>query len=336
MQGSMTSPVEPGPSRYPVGHVAAERTRPRTSYYRTVGSDRTVQIAKALGWFSIGLGVVQLLAPRATARAAGIAEHPVLVRTVGLREIASGVGILSQRRPTGWLWSRVAGDAMDLALLGLAVASSNSRRSRVALVGAAVAGVAALDVMSSMEHSERHQYSDNIAAPDEINVEKSITINRPAEECYRFWRAFDNFPRFMRHLESVTIESDTRSHWIAKAPVGTTVEWDADITIDEPGKMIAWSSVKDADVENAGVVTFEPAAGGRGTVVQVELQYRPPGGSAGALIAKLFGEEPSQQIDGDLRRFKQLIETGEITTTEGQSSGHRSPIARLFRKGEPG
>ena len=292
-------------------------------------------LVKALGWFSIGLGLTQLLAPRAIAKTTGIADYPTLLRALGIREIASGVGILSQRKPTGWLWSRVAGDGMDLALLAVAAGSSRrtiaSRRNHAALATAAVVGVTILDVLSSVKHTGEDGLSG-----EPLNIEKSLTINRSADECYRFWRDIEKFPRFMKHLESVHVVSDRRSHWKAKTPIGTSVEWDAEIIDDEPGKFLAWRSVDGADVDNAGTIRFEPAPDGRGTIVRVELQYSPPGGKAGALIAKLFGENPSRQIDGDLRRFKQILETGEVTTTEGQSSGPRSTIVRLLKKGVPG
>jgi uncharacterized membrane protein len=298
------------------------------------GNDR---LTAALGWFSIGIGIANLLAPRAVARATGVIEQPLLLRAIGMREIASGVGILSQRKPTGWLWTRVAGDAMDLALLSVSAArASGPQRRRVATTTAAVAGVTVLDVLSSVQHTELVGSGQERTASGAISVEKAITVNRPAEEVYRFWRNFENLPRFMEHLESVKIIDDKRSHWKARAPIGTSVEWDAEVTVDQPGQLLAWHSVEGADVDNAGTVHFERAPGGRGTIVRVDLQYSPPGGKAGALIARLLGEEPAQQIDEDLRHFKQLIETGEIPTTVGQSSGPRGPIARLLRKGAPG
>lgn len=160
-----------------------------------------------------------------------------------------------------------------------------------------------------------------------IKVEKSVTVNRPANELYSFWRNFQNLPRFMDHLESVTVQDDRRSHWVAKAPAGTTVEWDAEIINEKENELIAWRSLPGADVDNAGSVRFEEATGGRGTTVKVSLEYDPPGGVVGATIAKLFGEEPSWQVQEDLRRFKQVMETGERPTTEGQPSG-RSAGAR--------
>ncbi|HEX8492842.1 MAG TPA: SRPBCC family protein [Pyrinomonadaceae bacterium] len=164
----------------------------------------------------------------------------------------------------------------------------------------------------------------NVSVPAHrgIKVEKSVTVNKSPEELYRFWRNFENLPRFMDHLESVHVEGDGgRSHWVAKAPAGTTVEWDAEIYNEKENELIAWRSLEGADVDNAGSVRFEPAPEGRGTTVRVSLKYDPPGGVIGSTFAKLFGEEPSQQIEEDLRRFKQVMEAGETPTTEGQPSG---------------
>jgi uncharacterized membrane protein len=160
-----------------------------------------------------------------------------------------------------------------------------------------------------------------ISANRGIKVEKSVTVNKSPEELYRFWRNFENLPRFMDHLESVRVEGEGRSHWVAKAPAGTTVEWDAEVYNEKENELIAWRSLEGADVDNAGSVRFEAGPEGRSTIVRVSLKYDPPGGLIGSTFAKLFGEEPSQQIEEDLRRFKQVMEAGEIPTTEGQSSG---------------
>ncbi len=160
----------------------------------------------------------------------------------------------------------------------------------------------------------------SVPASRGIKVEKSVTINKSPAELYSFWRRFENLPRFMNHLESVTT-SGNRSHWVAKAPAGTSVEWDAEIYNEKENELIAWRSLEGSQVDNAGSVHFEPATGGRGTILKVSLKYDPPGGSLGAAVARLFGENPEQQIDEDLRRFKQLMETGETPTTAGQSSG---------------
>ncbi|MBA3243204.1 MAG: SRPBCC family protein [Acidobacteria bacterium] len=172
--------------------------------------------------------------------------------------------------------------------------------------------------------------SENVSVRGEhgIKVEQSVTINRSPEELFRFWRNFENLPRFMNHLEAVRVTGENRSHWVAKAPAGMTVEWDAEVYNEKPDELIAWRTLEGADVDSAGSVRFEQAASGRGTVVRVTLKYDPPGGSIGAAIARLFGENPEQQIDEDLRRFKQLMETGEIASTEGQPSGRSASTGK--------
>ena len=157
-----------------------------------------------------------------------------------------------------------------------------------------------------------------------VHVEESFTINRRADELYAFWRKFDQLPAFMRHLVSVTPLDDRRWHWVARAPAGRTVEWDAEIINEIPNELIGWRTVDGAAVVSAGSVHFKPAPGYRGTEVRVRLQYAPPAGKVGARIASLFGHEPSQTIKEDVRRFKQLIEAGEVATTEGQPRGRQS------------
>jgi uncharacterized membrane protein len=152
-----------------------------------------------------------------------------------------------------------------------------------------------------------------------IHVEESVTINRPLSDLYRFWRNFENLPTFMNHLESVAVRDEGISHWVAKGPAGVRVEWDARIINEVTDKVIGWQSLEGSMISTAGSVNFDEDP--HGTRVTVNLQYNPPGGKLGAVMAKLFGEEPSQTIREDMRRFKQLMETGEIPTTEGQPSG---------------
>ena len=156
-----------------------------------------------------------------------------------------------------------------------------------------------------------------------IQVEKTVTIDRPASELYNYWRELTNLPNFMGHLKSVTNknEAGTVSHWVANAPLDLNVEWDAEIISDEPDRLIAWNALENADIDNCGFVRFQPATGDRGTQVKVVLEYQPPGGALTNAIAKLFGESPTEQIGDELNRFKQLMETGEIATTEGQPQG---------------
>ncbi len=169
------------------------------------------------------------------------------------------------------------------------------------------------------------------AATDALHVEKSVTINRSAEELYRFWRDLANLPRFMKHLDSVSVSGDRRSHWVAKGPAGTHVEWDAEITEDRPNELIAWRALEGADLANAGTVRFEPASSGRGTIVRVRFEYSLPAGVLGAAVATLFGAEPHQQVEGDLRRFKNIMEANEIPTTTGQPAGKRSAIGSMLK-----
>ncbi|HST52497.1 MAG TPA: SRPBCC family protein [Pyrinomonadaceae bacterium] len=163
--------------------------------------------------------------------------------------------------------------------------------------------------------------SENVSVPAErgIKIEKSVTINRTPEELYSFWRDFENLPRFMNHLESVRETREGRSHWVAKAPAGKSVEWDAEIYNEKENELIAWRTLEGSDVASAGSVRFEPASGGRSTNVRVTLKYDPPGGRIGALVARLFGENPEQQIEEDIGRFKQLMETGDAETTDRPS-----------------
>jgi uncharacterized membrane protein len=285
---------------------------------RNGASRRDERVAVALGWFSNGLAVAQLAAPRRFLRAIGGPDGRVaqaIVRVVGLREAAAGVGLLAQRRKAGWLWARLAGDALDLALLGAAMASERANRRRLAGATIAAAGVAVTDALVA----ERLSRERITGAPN--RVRKAITVNRPPDDVYAFWRDFENFPRFMTHLESVEVTDEDTSRWRARGPAGRTVEWEARIVDDQPGRRIAWGSLPGADVENAGSVTFTPAPGNRGTEVHVELEYAPPGGPLGPLVAKLFGEEPDTQLNDDLRRFKQVIETGEVVRSEASPAG---------------
>jgi uncharacterized membrane protein len=296
---------------------------------RTFAS-REATLGRALGWLSIGLGAMQLLAPRAFARATGMPDWHWLYRAIGVREVACGIALVTQPRSPVWRWARVAGDTMDVAMLGAAMFSPASDRRRLAATAALAAGITAMDVRAGAAPRRSLSSETLPGSSGRRRVLKAITVNRPPDECYRFWRDFESFPRFMRHIESVRVIDDTRSHWRASAPAGRHIEWDAEIIADVPGRMLSWCSAAGAGVHNSGSVRFSPAQGGKGTLIEVEMQYRPPAGSVGAMVAMLFGAEPSQQIEGDLRCFKQLIETGEVPTTRGQPHGQRTLKSRLF------
>jgi uncharacterized membrane protein len=154
-----------------------------------------------------------------------------------------------------------------------------------------------------------------------IEIRRSVTVNKPATELYNFWRKLENLPQFMQHLDQVTQTSEKSSHWHAKVAGGIPVEWDAEITEDMPGKRIAWRTKPDSQVQQVGVVAFKENSNGRGTVVDVDIRYTPPGGIIGETFGRLLNGVTTQQVENDINRFKSLMETGEIPTTEGQPSG---------------
>ncbi len=272
------------------------------------------RLADRLGWFSLALGGAQLAQPGRVARMIGVPDTPqnrLLLRVLGAREIASGLGILSRDRQAPWLWSRVAGDAMDLVLLGLAFGSASSKRRQLGVATAAVAGVAALDVVVGKRQA-RHDAS---RAGFEC-VTRSMTVNKPSAEVYEFWRNLENLPRFMKHLRSVTVTGPDRSHWVVQGPAGLSIEWDAEIVEERPGEFLAWRSLPGSQVDHSGWVSFRPAPGRRGTEVSLRLAWHPPAGRLGSAVAWLFGREPEQQLREDMRRFKQVIETGEVARSD--------------------
>ncbi|WP_203865960.1 SRPBCC family protein [Plantactinospora endophytica] len=308
-------------------------------------------LPRALGLLSLGLGVAAVAAPERLARIIGLDDaaparsaalrmtgiddavlaRSVLLRMIGARELLPVPGLLAARRPAGWVWARVAGDVLDLALLFRALPQRRGdRRRRVAATLGAVAGITAVDVLAALR-SGRAAGSRRRA----VAASGTVTINRPTDEVYRFWRDFENLPRFMYHLESVRTDGDGRSHWTVRGPGGRRIEWDAELVEDNLSEMIAWRSVRGARVPNAGRVRFARAAGGRGTEVRVELAYAPPGGAVGRAVAQIFGEEPGQQIRDDLRRFKQVIETGEVVLSDGSPAGLATPQQVLQRPARP-
>jgi len=207
--------------------------------------------------------------------------------------------------PQRWL-SVVTGTA--LAAFGL------KRRS---LGGLALAGLGGALVWRGLS-TDGSTDDDHVSVPygRGIRVEQAVTINAPPGELYNFWRNFENLPLFMDHLESVDVEDALRSHWVAKGPAGLMAEWDAEIINEIPNELIGWRSVDGSNVQNAGSVHFTPA-GNRGTEVKVVLRYDPPGGALGAAVARLFGEDPSQQVGEDLHRLKQILEGDEAVTSAG-------------------
>ena len=277
------------------------------------------RLSKGLGWFSIGLGAAEFFAPGGIAGLIGVENSKStrkLLRSYGLRELAAGVGILSQPDAGGWVWGRVAGDVMDLATLGSALASKRSNKLRLTTAALAVLGVTALDVFAGNEltsNGSKHPRKSRQAG----RVSYSIIIARSPEEVYRGWRDLERLPEFMSWIESVRTTDERRSHWKAKIPGDIPVEWDAELIDDQPNRLIAWRSNEGAPVRVSGRVRFEPAPGGRGTLLTHELHIVPPGGTIGQKLTALFGKVPLRTvIENDLRRFKQILELGEIVKSD--------------------
>jgi len=308
----------------PERHAVGQRRRPRLRMQES-------PLARGLGWLSVGLGAAALLAPRRTAQTVGLPDHGVTVALVGTRELLTGVGLLSPTNPTPWLWGRVAGDVMDLALLAVgARAGRPARRRALATIGV-VGGVTAVDLYASVRQTRAPLALAGGAA--DVFVERSIVVNKSPAECNEFWRRLENLGRFMRHLVSVQQTGERRSHWVARGPAGVRVEWDAEIVEERPGELLRWRALEGGDIEHAGSVRFERGPGGRGTLVRVTMHYRPPVGAVGVRVARLLGEEPDEQVADDLRSFKAVLKTRELPTTQGQLHDPLSLLARLTREG---
>ncbi|PTL75556.1 SRPBCC family protein [Vitiosangium sp. GDMCC 1.1324] len=160
-----------------------------------------------------------------------------------------------------------------------------------------------------------------------IEIHKDITVHAPVREVFAFWRAMENFSRFMTHVETVRTSGEDRSHWRVRGPAGTVFEWDAIITRLIPNQVLAWKSVEGSTVENAGIIHFEPFNNGRSTRLDIRMSYNPPAGALGHAFARLLGASPKKQMDDDLLRFKSLIETGKATGHETVSREQLSPKA---------
>lgn len=284
--------------------------------FRRPADEGAAPLARGLGWFSLALGAAQVLVPSRVERLVGVQSTPDVRATmtgIGLQELALGAGILRSRTPAGWLWARVAGDAMHLAILGTAATSRDSRRSHTTAAMAAVAGVAALDVVAAVRAGA--------GAGGAVHTRTVTTVNRPVDEVYDFWANLENLPRFMSHLRAVERHGGNRSHWVATGPGRSTIEWDAELVEQVPHQRLVWRSLPGADVDNHGSVQFAPAPGDRGTEVTVDLHHVVPGGRLGRAVARLFGEHPEQQASDDLRRFKQVMEAGEVVRSSGTPEG---------------
>lgn len=293
------------------------------------------KLTRMLGWASAGLGSPLVLAAGKSARMIGIEDgsrQRAAVGGVGARELVAAAGLLGQRRPI-WLWARVAGDLMDLAMLGRAlrdrtqetVGKQGDRKAlgRTVAATAAVAAIAGVDLYAAVTRSRR-----SVRGNATFSLTAAVTVTKPRHEVYERWRRLEELPTFMAHLDSVTATGPRTSHWRASAPFGRTVEWDAQVTTDIPDECLGWQSLDGSAVRNEGQVRFLPAPVGNGagpdTEVHVTLRYSVPAGKLGSALARYLGKDPRQQLDDDLRRFKQVLETGEVIRSEGAPGGKRA------------
>jgi len=169
-------------------------------------------------------------------------------------------------------------------------------------------------ISSETAPDDARKHKDDRRSDEPVAV-RAVTIDKPREEVFAFFRDFNNLARFMENIERIDVVDEKRSHWVVKAPAGHAVEWDSIITAEEPGRLLAWESAPDAEVKNHGRIEFRAAPGGRGTEIHATIVYEPPAGALGKLVATLFQTEPGQQAKRDLRRLKMLLETGEIATS---------------------
>src|SRR6185436_9678445 len=273
-------------------------------------------LSRGLGWFSLALGLTEIALPEMLSRTIGIkpkSSTSWLLRAMGVRELLSGAGVLMQPHRPLPLWTRIAGDVVDLALLAVASQTKRSSAARLAGTMAAVAGVSALDVIAARR---AHRTFAQANQP----VIFSVTINKPPAEVYAFFRRLSQLPLFMDYLESVHEIDSQRSHWVARLPIGGTISWDARITEDRAGEVLAWQSIEGSLLSTRGRVTFARAPGRDMTEVRVEMQLGFLGTRPSTSIARFFTRS---QIKGDLRRLKQVLETGEVLMSD--ASAHRRP-----------
>jgi uncharacterized membrane protein len=291
------------------------------------GRRESSDLATFLGFFSLGLGAMEVLAPHGVARFIGLRPtrtSTAITQAMGLREIAAGVGILTNPKSKEWVGSRIGGDLIDLALLGAAFANSQ-RPGRTLLAAAAVLAVGALDVLGAEQLAETRKSAAPQPSTGPSRVLRTVTIGCPRSEVYALWHDVTKLPTFMEGVRSVESLGDRRSRWVVRGPLGTSAEWEAEITEDRPDELIAWRSAASTALYHSGRVRFSDAPRDGGTIVAVEMEYAPVGGQITAALLKLFRKEPGQQIGDDLRRLKQVLETGEVLLSDATSLDHPRP-----------
>jgi uncharacterized membrane protein len=275
---------------------------------------RLQRTTTGLGLLSLGLGLFGSLAPGAASRILGAKDCDRTRRAIRAASFAQAVGgilVLTRRRATPWLWAGVAGDAIELALVANATSAGALPVSRALLTGAGFVGLAITAAGAALRTSK--------VAPDglprNIHLNADVTVQRSTREVYQAWRDLQSLPRFMSHVESVSPDGD-KVRFRARLPVGMALEWEVELKEDVPGEKISWTSTEDSPIRNHGAVSFQPAPGNRGTQVHLVLDYEPPAGALGQAFMQLFGAVPREKMRADLRKFKQILETGSVMQSD--------------------
>jgi uncharacterized membrane protein len=281
------------------------------------GPERGDRLSRAIGWSSVGIGVAQVAAPGAIARAIGLVEDrraSLAARAMGLANLAIGAGLIVRPARGSRMWARIAGDALGAGLLALAASGRRASDRRIMFALAASGTILALDALAARRLLRGRTTPTPLAF--------AITINKTPAEVYAFFRQFENLPRFMDYLEAVETQGSRHSHWRARLPLGRVIEWDAEITEDRPDELIAWQTVDRSLFAHRGRVTFASAPGDAGTEVRVAMEIGVAGVQPSRTLANLLA---GSQIKGDLRRLKQVMETGEVLLSDASAVRGKHP-----------
>lgn len=320
--GPTVADIQPRPLRRPRNTPLTRRASAVQPTELEPQDGTIANVARGLGWFSIALGLAEVTMPGTLVRALGCRDSTAAkfaLRACGLRELGAGLGVLLSARKRPWLWARTAGDVVDLALLGAAPALGGAKLERVAVAATAVLGITALDILAA----NRVPQQEEDASP---TMRASVTIGATPAEVYAFWRKLSNLPRFMTHLETVREVNRHRSHWRAKGPAGAPLEWDAEIVDDQPNERIDWVAQHSSAIAHRGSVTFLSAPGG-GTEIRVHIDAAPTGFTVGRAV-RILNMVVSEQMQADLRRFKQVMELGEVVVSDATLDGEDSRPAQ--------
>ena len=299
---------------------------------------KTHRLARALGWFSVGLGLTELLGGEQLDETFGTRDRRNLFRAFGLRELITGVGILLPGRPTApWLWARVAGDVLDLAALGESTRLKRARRDNLAAAIIAVTGVTAVDVFCAWQltgkgSSDRDEAG---AEDDQPHVKRSLTVDAPANTVRRLWEEGGTFSQIMGHLAEVHPTGEGRARWTTHGPLGETLTWDTEMVTttavaNGSADSLCWRSLSGAKVPNEITLRLRPAPVGQGTEMHLGLRFEPPGGALGKGVAKLFGALPGVLAMKALARAKALLEAGEIPALGRNASARTGATANAY------